>query len=77
MKIQVLVVEPDGAWFVDLGAGSIKSGVYDGADTTITIEDGAIEELVGGASEASLFQKGKMRVDGDVAPARDLHWLKK
>ena len=74
-KIQFLVTEPDGAWFVsDEG---VKSGTYEGAASTITIEDEALKELVqGGATEAQLYQKGRMRVDGDVSAARDLSWLK-
>ncbi|MEM9072908.1 MAG: SCP2 sterol-binding domain-containing protein, partial [Myxococcota bacterium] len=75
-KIQFLVVDPDGAWFVDLAEGSVRSGIYEGADTTITIEDEALEALAKGADESALFQQGKLRVDGEVSAARDLGWLR-
>jgi len=76
-KVQVRVTDPDGAWIVDFGSGEVKPGTYEGAQTVITIADAALEELVkGGATEAQLYQRGDMRVDGDVAVARDLGWIK-
>ncbi len=76
-KVQLLVTDPDGAWFVDLGEGSVKPGTYEGADTTLTLDDESLAELAKGeADAATLFQKGKLRVDGDLAPARDLGWLR-
>ena len=76
-KIQFLVTDPDGAWFVDLGAGDVKSGTYDGADATFTVSDEGLGELAAGElTPAQLFQMGKLRVDGDMALARDLTWLK-
>ncbi len=76
-KIQFLVTDPDGAWFVDLGAGDVKSGTYEGADATFTVSDEGLGELAAGElTPAQLFQMGKLRVDGDMALARDLTWLK-
>ncbi len=75
-KIQFLVTDPDGAWFVDLGAGDVKSGTYEGADATFTVSDEGLGELAAGElTPAQLFQMGKLRVDGDMALARDLTWL--
>ena len=77
-KIQFLVHEPDGAWFVDRAAGEVKSGTYEGADATLTVTDEALEQLLAGeADEFALYQSGALRVDGDVGLARDLAWLKK
>mgnify|MGYP001800665593 CR=1 FL=1 len=75
-RIQVRVTDPDGAWLVDLGSGSIQGGTYEGADTTLTLDDTSLKALADGSSDAAaLFQRGKLRVDGDFAPARDLSWL--
>ena len=76
-KVQVRVTDPDGAWLVDLGEGSVKAGTYDGADTTLTLDDATLAALAkGDADAADLFQHGKLRVDGDLAGARSLDWLR-
>ena len=77
-KVQIQVTDPDGAWLVDLSDGSVKAGTYEGADTTITLDDESLAALAQGEADAAgLFQRGKLRVDGDLSPARDLAWLKK
>jgi 3-hydroxyacyl-CoA dehydrogenase/3a,7a,12a-trihydroxy-5b-cholest-24-enoyl-CoA hydratase len=75
--VQIRVTDPDGAWFVDLGEGSVKPGTYEGADTTLTLDDESLAELAKGDADAeALFLRGKLRVDGDITPARNLDWLK-
>ena len=77
-KVQIRVTEPDAAWMIDLGEGTVKAGTWDGADSVLTLSDADLEALVHGeVSEAELYQQGKLRVDGDLAPARDLGWLKR
>jgi 3-hydroxyacyl-CoA dehydrogenase/3a,7a,12a-trihydroxy-5b-cholest-24-enoyl-CoA hydratase len=76
-KIQIRVTDPDGAWFVDLDAGAVKSGTYEGATTVLTLADADLAALAAGSASASeLYQKGLLRVDGEVGPARELSWLK-
>jgi 3-hydroxyacyl-CoA dehydrogenase/3a,7a,12a-trihydroxy-5b-cholest-24-enoyl-CoA hydratase len=76
-KIQIRVTDPDGAWFVDLDAGAVKSGTYEGATTVLTLADADLAALAAGnASASDLHQKGLLRVDGEVGPARELSWLK-
>jgi 3-hydroxyacyl-CoA dehydrogenase/3a,7a,12a-trihydroxy-5b-cholest-24-enoyl-CoA hydratase len=76
-KVQIRVTDPDGAWLVDLDAGTVKPGTHQGATTVLTLADVDLATLVTGQSTAvELYQRGKLRVDGDVGPARDLGWLK-
>ncbi|MCU0677169.1 MAG: SCP2 sterol-binding domain-containing protein, partial [Myxococcota bacterium] len=76
-KIQIRVTDPDGAWFVDLDAGAVKSGTYEGATTVLTLADADLAALAAGSTSATeLYQKGLLRVDGEVGPARELSWLK-
>lgn len=77
--LQFYVRDPDSKWVVDLKNQpfALRAGETDGATTTITIADRDLAEL--GSSEAtaqSLYQKGKLRVDGDVQPAHRLNFLK-
>ena len=77
--LQFYVRDPDSKWVVDLenAPPALESGETDGATTTITIADADLAELSSGAATPqSLFQKGKLRVDGDVEPAHRLNFLK-
>jgi 3-hydroxyacyl-CoA dehydrogenase/3a,7a,12a-trihydroxy-5b-cholest-24-enoyl-CoA hydratase len=76
--IQFVVKEPAGAWTVDLasGAGSVKEGSAAGAATTVTLAEEDLVALAKGESAYSLFQHGKLRVDGDMRPAHKLNFLK-
>ena len=71
-KIQFRVTGPDASWVVDGGAGTVSEGEAEDAGATITIADEDLEALAGGDSAKSLFQKGKLRVDGDLTLARKL-----
>ncbi len=77
--VQFVVTEPDGAWNVALKPGSVK--VSEGkaaADTTITLADADLYALCRGEQTAQqLFQRGKLRVDGDVRVAHRLGFLSK
>ena len=67
----------ENSWPLFVSDEGVKSGTYEGADSLVTIEDAALGELIeGGATEAQLYQRGRMRVDGDLSAARDLSWLK-
>ena len=77
--LQFYVRDPDSKCVVDLenAPPALKSGETDGSTTTITIADADLAELSSGAATPqSLFQKGKLRVDGDVEPAHRLNFLK-
>ena len=55
----------------------MRSGSCYGANTTISIADADLAELgSGAATPQSLFQQGKLRVDGEVEPAHRLNFLK-
>jgi 3-hydroxyacyl-CoA dehydrogenase/3a,7a,12a-trihydroxy-5b-cholest-24-enoyl-CoA hydratase len=76
--LQFYVRDPDSKWVVDLKhqPPALKSGETDGATTTITVADADLADLSSGAATPqSLFQKGKLRVDGEVEPAHRLHFL--
>ena len=77
--LQFYVRDPDSNWVVDLEnqPPALKAGETDGATTTITIADADLAALSSGeATPQSLFQTGKLRVDGEVGPAHRLNFLK-
>ena len=77
--LQFYVRDPDSQWVVDLEnqPPALKTGQTDGATTTITIDDADLAELSSAATTTqSLFQRGKLRIDGDMQPAHRLNFLK-
>ena len=77
--LQFQVQEPNAAWVVDLknGAGAVKSGTDASATTTLTLTDADLLALVKGTEQVpSLFQRGRLRVDGDVRAAQKLGFLR-
>jgi (3R)-3-hydroxyacyl-CoA dehydrogenase / 3a,7a,12a-trihydroxy-5b-cholest-24-enoyl-CoA hydratase / enoyl-CoA hydratase 2 len=77
--LQFEVLEPEGSWVVDLknGAGSVKAGRVEKPDTTFRVKDEDLVDLVRGNETAKgAYQKGKLRVDGDVRVAQRLGFLK-
>src|SRR5690606_4481888 len=78
--IAVVVTEPDSAFTLDLksGSGLVAKGTTSSADATLTMRDEDLVELASGASSLErLFQRGLVRVDGDVQVARRLVFLSK
>ncbi|HLU68363.1 MAG TPA: SDR family NAD(P)-dependent oxidoreductase [Kofleriaceae bacterium] len=77
--IQLQLTEPDTRWVVDLknGAGLVRSGGAEKADCVLTISEGDLVALIKGeAPVRTLYQTGKLRVDGDVRVAQRLDFLK-
>lgn len=74
--IQVLVKEPEGAFVIDGKAGAVREGKDPAATTTVTLSDEALTELGKGGELRDMFQRGRVRVDGEVGPARKLDVLK-
>ncbi|HWL84945.1 MAG TPA: SCP2 sterol-binding domain-containing protein, partial [Polyangiaceae bacterium] len=55
----------------------VKSGTDAAATTTLTLTDADLVALVKGTEQASsLYQQGRLRVDGDVRAAQKLTFLK-
>src|SRR5690606_20528117 len=78
--IQLRIADPDAGWTIDLksGKGSISTDLATEPTTTLTINDADFAELCAGEGLAqSFFQKGKLRVDGDVNVAKRLGFLNK
>jgi 3-hydroxyacyl-CoA dehydrogenase/3a,7a,12a-trihydroxy-5b-cholest-24-enoyl-CoA hydratase len=58
-----------------LDARGVRDGV-DGAATTVSMSEETLEELARGGDLRGLYQKGLVRVDGPVGPARGLTFFK-
>jgi len=76
-KIQFRVTDPGASWIVDGANGTVAEGEADDVATTITIADADLEALAGGDSPGSLFQRGKLVVDGDLKLAHKLEAFSK
>jgi 3-hydroxyacyl-CoA dehydrogenase/3a,7a,12a-trihydroxy-5b-cholest-24-enoyl-CoA hydratase len=73
--VLIKVAEPDDTWFVDLSGCSVAHEDKD-ATATITLTDSDLVALANGQSTLrDLFQRGKIRLDGDVEVARRLTLL--
>ncbi len=75
--VQFVVTGPDSAFVVDLknGAGGVKEGTS-AADVTLKLSDDDLEALVKGDSVRDLFQRGRIRIDGDMRVAPKLNFFK-
>ena len=76
-NICVKVSDPDGIWALGFKEGAeVKEGSMDHVDATLSIaEDDLVALVKGEASAEDLFQRGKLRVDGDVLIAHRLGFL--
>jgi 3-hydroxyacyl-CoA dehydrogenase/3a,7a,12a-trihydroxy-5b-cholest-24-enoyl-CoA hydratase len=74
-RLAFRVTEPASDWVVDLAAGSVERGAGS-ADATLTLTDEDLEALTQGAEPRELFQRGRLRIEGTLARARDLAFLR-
>ncbi|WP_224248470.1 peroxisomal multifunctional enzyme type 2 [Hyalangium gracile] len=77
--VQFKLTAPEGAWVVDLRSspGSVSEGTQAGATATLTLADEDLQALARGTVTArELFQRSRLRVDGDVRVAHRLGFLK-
>lgn len=77
--VQFNVREPDACWTVDFGATppTITGGESAQATTRVTTADADLAALAKGNAEVrDLYQRGLLRVDGELAPAHALGVLK-
>ncbi len=76
--VQFDVTSPDASWVVDLtGQGAVREGKDAKASAVFRIADADLPLLSRDPSSArELFQRGKVRVDGDVRLAHKLGFLK-
>ena len=76
---QFYVTDPDCNWVVDLKSRppAVEAGATDSPTTILTMADDDLAALAQGEATAqSLYQKGKLRVDGEVQPAHRLGFLR-
>jgi 3-hydroxyacyl-CoA dehydrogenase/3a,7a,12a-trihydroxy-5b-cholest-24-enoyl-CoA hydratase len=76
--LQFDVTGPEGHWVVDLtGAGSVREGTDAKATTVLRIADGELAALCKDPQSArEQYQRGVLRVGGDVRGAQKLAFLK-
>ncbi len=71
--IQFHVTDPEGDWLVDLAGQSVEQDKAKDAGAVVTVADGRFADWVEGKQTLrTLYQKGELRVDGDVALVRQL-----
>lgn len=74
--VQFVVKSPDGAFAVD-PSGTVHAGKVSGAQTTLTLSDEDLAALCAGTTDVrSLYQHGKLRIDGVITPAHYLDFLR-
>lgn len=67
---------PDSAWTLTLGSEvRVASGETEGPTMVVTVADDAVASLRSGASVRSLYQRGVVRLDGDLRVAARLEAL--
>jgi len=75
--VQFVVSNPDGLWYVDLGGGAVKEGNAEAPTTTLSLSDADLAALAAGdETSRNLFMHGKLSIEGDLAAARDLDFLR-
>ncbi|HEX4448847.1 MAG TPA: SCP2 sterol-binding domain-containing protein, partial [Polyangiaceae bacterium] len=76
--MQFNVTNPAASFVVDLtGSGAVREGIEAKAATALRIDDGDLAALTKDpAKSQDLYQRGKLRVDGDVRLAHKLGFLK-
>jgi 3-hydroxyacyl-CoA dehydrogenase/3a,7a,12a-trihydroxy-5b-cholest-24-enoyl-CoA hydratase len=78
-RIVFQITDLERAWTADLSggasAGAVSEGAADNSDLVISLDDDALADLAGGAAVRDLFQRGRVRLDGDIAVAHRLHFL--
>ena len=73
--VQFNVRDPESVWTLDLSTTppQARSGGSNDASAVASLNDSALVELVSGKrSLRALYQKGDLRVDGDVALVRQI-----
>src|SRR5690606_23088622 len=61
------ITDPDGVWLVDLERRSVTAGQGEAA-AVLTLSDATLAELAKNpGAAAALYQRGKLRVDGDLS----------
>ncbi len=77
--VQFYVKDPDGEWAVDLASAtpSLKKGEAEAATAKLIVSDDDLGALARGEVGAQeLYQRGKLRVDGDITVAHRLGFMK-
>jgi 3-hydroxyacyl-CoA dehydrogenase/3a,7a,12a-trihydroxy-5b-cholest-24-enoyl-CoA hydratase len=75
-SIHLKVSDIGKTWTIDFKSGSIEEGAKAGVAATFTLDDETLVALTKGENVQNLFQRGKLRVDGDVRPAHHLEVFK-
>jgi 3-hydroxyacyl-CoA dehydrogenase/3a,7a,12a-trihydroxy-5b-cholest-24-enoyl-CoA hydratase len=71
-KIQFRIQGPDASYVVDPREGKVATGEASDAAAVVTVADEDLAALLEGQPVQSLYQRGKLRVDGDVRVAHHL-----
>jgi 3-hydroxyacyl-CoA dehydrogenase/3a,7a,12a-trihydroxy-5b-cholest-24-enoyl-CoA hydratase len=75
--VQFCIKDPDADFIVDMtGKGAVLPGRAKDAAITLTLSDAHLEALANGSTDVRrLYQRGDLRIDGDIRIAHRLHFL--
>lgn len=76
--VQFHLTDPASSWTVDLSGSTprVEAGQSSAAAVTLSLRDADLASLAGGATLQQLYQRGQVRLDGDVGVARRFTLLK-
>jgi len=75
--VELRVADPDRGYTLDFEKGEVREELAEAPAVTLTLRDEDLEALCSGGDLRGFFQRGKVRVDGDIAVTHRLGFMSK
>jgi len=75
--VALRLTEPDHSYTLDIQKGEVRDGLSGEPAVTLTMSDEDLETLCSGGDLRLLYQRGRIRIDGDVAATHRLGFMSK